>query len=337
MRRLFLFSLLLIGFAQAEFDKVATTAAPFLKLPVGGRANAMGGAFVALADDGFASYWNPAGMSAAEGTTISASHSDWLLDISLDHMGLILPTRPNEWFGLSVTSLSMGDQLVRTIEEPEGTGLEYGVQDLALSASYTRQITDRLAVGSSAKMIHLQAYNETAQTFAIDLGSILRTNFYGMKIGMALSNFGGDILFKGRDLIIDADISDDLDGNYRSDADLRTESWPIPLMIRIGVSMDLLGGEDAPLKSQSSRLTLALDADHPNDGPEHLNLGLEYGLREMFYFRGGYRHNYDQENGTLGTGVRLPLAGAGTLVVDYAVKPMKVLGNTSILSLSYTR
>ena len=59
MRRAILIMLLLVSGLQAEFDKVATTVAPFLKIGVGARATSMGGGFVALANDGSAAYWNP--------------------------------------------------------------------------------------------------------------------------------------------------------------------------------------------------------------------------------------------------------------------------------------
>jgi len=336
MRRLLLL-LSLTALVYAEFDKVATTAAPFLKMGVGARATAMGGSFVGLADDASALYWNPAGMLGVQRLTATASHNNWLLDIAHDYVGLVFPLKPNQRLGISMTALTMGEQPVRTLEEPEGNGLVYGVMDLAVSVGYARQISDRLTMGFTGKFIQLKAYNESASTLALDIGSILKTDFYGLKIGMALSNFGGDIQFRGRDLILKADIDDDIDGNYNSDADLRTEPWPLPLMIRIGLSMDLMGTEDAVLYSQLTRLTLALDADHPNDGPEHINLGLEYALRDMIYFRGGYRHNYDQEAWTMGTGIKLDLTGLGQVKLDYAVKPMDVFGNTSVLSVEFSK
>ncbi|NQV49099.1 MAG: PorV/PorQ family protein [Candidatus Marinimicrobia bacterium] len=321
---------------QAEFDKVATTAAPFLKMGVGARASAMGGGFVALANDGTALYWNPAGMLGLQNMTATASHNDWLLDITHEYVSLIIPGRQNERIGLSVSALTMGEQPVRTLEAPEGTGLVYGVMDLAVSAGYARQVTDRLSMGITGKFIQLQAFNESASTLALDIGSILQTDFYGLKIGMVLSNFGGDIQFSGRDLILKADIDDDINGNYSSDVDLRTDPWPLPLLIRIGVSMDVIGPADALLKSHLSRLTLALDADHPNDGPEHLNFGAEYALRELVYFRGGYRYNYDQEAWTMGVGIHLN-GQHGQIKLDYAVKPMEVFGNTSILSVEFSK
>ncbi|NQV14467.1 PorV/PorQ family protein [bacterium] len=327
----------LISMLQAGFDKVATTSAPFLKLGVGARAMAMGGGFVALANDATAAYWNPAGMTYVSAITVHASHNDWMLDIAHDYIGVILPLRTNETIGLSVSSLTMGDQPVRTLQEPEGNGLHYDVMDLAISTSYARQITDRLSFGVNGKLIQLTAYNESARTLALDIGSILQTDFYGLDIGMALSNFGGDIQFSGRDLIIDADIDEEIDGNWNSDADLRTEPWPLPLMIRIGVSLDIIGVDQAIIQNQFSRLTLAMDADHPNDGPEHVNVGAEFAVREMLFLRGGYRSNYDQEAWTMGVGVNLDLKGIGKIGLDYAVKPMEVFGNTSILSVEFTK
>jgi len=41
-------------------------AAPYLRMGVGARALAMGGAFTAIADDATAAYWNPAGLTKIE-------------------------------------------------------------------------------------------------------------------------------------------------------------------------------------------------------------------------------------------------------------------------------
>ena len=46
-----------------DVSKVGTTAASFLEIGIGSRAIAMGGAFVAVANDATALYWNPGGLS----------------------------------------------------------------------------------------------------------------------------------------------------------------------------------------------------------------------------------------------------------------------------------
>jgi hypothetical protein len=48
--------------------------AEFLEIGVGARALALGGAFVAAADDGTAFYWNPAGLALINGTRISGMY-----------------------------------------------------------------------------------------------------------------------------------------------------------------------------------------------------------------------------------------------------------------------
>jgi len=336
MRRTILI-LLLFGSVFAEFDKVATTAAPFLKLGVGSRATAMGGAFVARADDGFAAYWNPAGMLQLSRPTVAFSVNDWALDIQHQYAGLIIPTDPHGRLGLSVTALTMGEQEVTTVSQPDGTGLTYGVTDLALAASYARQISDRLSFGGTAKYVYLSAYNEQAGVMALDLGCILHTDFRGLDIGMSLSNFGGELRYSGRDLITRADLDASVDGNVAADADLRTEAWPLPLLIRMGVAIDVLGGNESLIPATASRLTLALDGEHPNDGPERLKVGAEYAVREMVFLRGGYRFNYDEEAFTLGLGLKVDLGRFGQTRVDYALKPMGILGNTSVLSIELSR
>lgn len=331
--RIILILVCCVSFLCAEFDKVGTTAAQFLKMGTGAKALGMGGSFVALADDGSAQYWNPAGMTSFTGIGATFSHNTWVLDITHDFISLTVPANRIGVFGFSLSALKMDEKEVTTVREPDGTGLYYTVMDLALGASYAKRITDRLSYGMTFKYIRLAAFNELAQTFAVDIGSILRTNFYGMRIGMALSNFGGDLRFEGRDLIQKGDIDETIGGNYLTDVNLRTEPWPLPLIVRIGVGFDLFGQGEAMISSKGSRLTLAIDAEHPNDSPEHVNLGTEFALREKIFIRGGYRFNYDEENITFGVGLRLSIGSLGDTFIDYAMMPLGPFGNTSLISI----
>ena len=45
----------------------------------------MGGAFTALANDGSATYWNPAGIGFNHLRNVYVNHSDWIADISFDY------------------------------------------------------------------------------------------------------------------------------------------------------------------------------------------------------------------------------------------------------------
>lgn len=332
-RRLLLPLLLLTTGLSGDFNKVGTTTAQFLKLGAGARAMAMGGAGAALTADGYSAYWNPAGLALVPGPSLALARHEWVLDITHQYAGVVVPAGKRGAWGLAVTALTMDEKEVTTVREPDGTGLTYAVLDLAVSSSYALRVSDRLAWGGTLKYIRLAAYNEVAQTAALDMGLILRTDFYGLSLGMALSNFGGELRYSGRDLIDKADTDEALAGNYLTDVNLRTEAWPLPLLIRIGTAIRFLGTGPAVLNHPVHRVTLALDAVHPNDHQEHLNLGIEYAFQEWLYLRGGKRLNYDFESFTLGAGLRLPLGIRGLAALDYAVMPLGPFGQTSQISL----
>ena len=52
-------------------NKVGTSAAPFLGIPIGPRAHAMGGAYIAVVNDVTAAFWNPGALSRINGTEIA--------------------------------------------------------------------------------------------------------------------------------------------------------------------------------------------------------------------------------------------------------------------------
>ena len=66
--------LLLMVVMGFGFTKVGTTAAPFLKIECGARAVAMGGSFVALANDALGVYYNPAGFAELRTVNVSGGH-----------------------------------------------------------------------------------------------------------------------------------------------------------------------------------------------------------------------------------------------------------------------
>src|SRR5258706_15883429 len=68
------------GFAAASDP--GTTAANFLKLGIGPRAIAMGNAQVGLANDVYATYWNPAGLADLETPEAGFVQNQYIQDVS---------------------------------------------------------------------------------------------------------------------------------------------------------------------------------------------------------------------------------------------------------------
>jgi len=298
----------------AQIVKSGTTAGQFLKIGVGARAVAMGEAFVATANDITACYWNPGGLSRLGKNEVIFLHSEWLADISYDFAAFAIPLGEAGTFGGFVTSLTVPDDKVRTVHDPEGTGELFGATDLALGISYAKNITDRFSFGINGKFIRQKIWNMSGTAVAFDVGTLYWSQFYDLRIGMAMSNFGTKIRMEGRAGLLFVDIDPTLEGNNdKIRAHLEMEKWDLPLLFRVGFALD-------PIKTESQRLTIGADAIHPNDNREYVNMGFEYAFRDVLFLRGGYRGLgiYQLEGGlTAGGGVRLRLPGA-VLKVDYA-------------------
>jgi Type IX secretion system protein PorV len=316
------------------FSKVGTAAAQFLKIGVGARAMALGGTFTSIANDVSTIYWNPAGITNINSVSIGFTHSQWFADITHDFAGISIPISSSDYIAIQATTLNTGEQEVTTIAQPDGAGVFYEVRDLAFGVSYGRQLSDRFSVGVSAKYVMQSLYNVEASSITFDIGSYLRTGFHNMIIGMAISNFGGDMKLEGRDLITITDLNEDVSGNYNPDARLTTQNYPLPLIFRVGVSMDFVGGLDPIINSESSRFTLAFEGTHLNDNNERLNIGGEFAWTETVFARAGYKINYDQEEYTFGAGLKVPL-GNQIIVFDYAFIQFNDLGNVSQFTLEF--
>ncbi len=320
---------------QAQYVKnvsnVGTTAAPFLEIGVGARAIGMGGAFVATANDASALYWNVAGIAQLKRPEVLFVHTNWLADIRFDYAGVVIPLGVYGSLGASLTSLSMGEMLVRTIEEPDGTGERFSAADLALALSYGFNLTDRFSFGITAKYIYQRIWKETAQGFAIDVGTLFRTGLKGLRIGAALSNFGTDMRLSGDNLLVYHDIDPyKLGNNDRIFAELKTDAWPLPLIFQAGLAFEAW-------ETEQQRFTLAVDALHPIDNTESMNIGMEYAFREQFFLRGGFRNLFlrDGEEGfTLGAGFYVRFLGNFQVKLDYAYADFGRLQNVQRFSIN---
>ena len=314
------------------FNKVGTTAAPFLKIEFGARAAAMGGSFVALANDPSGVYYNPAGIAELKGAYISGGHTEWFAGLHYDYAAFILPMKRIN-FSLWGTFLSSADMEVTTVETPEGTGQYFKYIDGLLAFTTSALLSDRLSIGFSVKYIQQSLYNESAATLALDIGSILRTPLTGTKLGMCLVNYGGRMQLSGNDLIIEADPWPEYQGNSDVEARLRTESFPLPMAFKLGLSFQIIDHEDAFITNDKYQLKFAVDGIHPNDGDEKLHVGLEYGIYDILFIRGGYKVNYDTQKFTAGAGVKAGIAGRD-IYFDYAYVDMDILDATHRMTLT---
>jgi len=276
-----------------DFSKVATSIGQFLKLEYGAAGAALGGAYTALAHGPQAMAWNPAGITTTKGPELYMSNNELYAGISNSFLGFTIPLGSGNTLGIIAQYMNSGDMEVTTLDFPDGTGEQFQATGMALGMAFARRLTDRLSVGLSAKMIRETIYRESASTFAFDIGSNFDLGIYGMVLGMSIQNFGVGSRFDGPDLNQPLDVNDEFQSSPIVTTRLLTEEWPLPLVFRAGLRMDVLGGKSPWFPTPLHRLSLLADANDPFDSVLRGALGFEYSWNDLLFVRGGYKLKYE--------------------------------------------
>ncbi|MBK8947043.1 MAG: PorV/PorQ family protein [Ignavibacteriae bacterium] len=339
-KKLIIFAILLLSnslIISQEFvsnvSKRGTTAAPFLSISQGSRSMGMGSAFVAVANDPSALYWNPAGITKVEGAGFIVDHTQWIADVSYDFIGLTYNLGSLGSIGLSYITSDIGDMKVTTIDDPNGTGETFSATDAAFSIAWAIQLTDNFAIGFNPKFVQQSIWKMSASAIAIDMGVQYVTPFDGMMLAMSISNFGTKMQLQGNSALIVYDPDESNSGNNSSiPAYLQTDEWDLPLNFRVGVAYD-------PIKIDNHQLLIAMDALHVSDNYESVNLGMEYVFNDLFSLRGGYKSMFledSEESFSLGAGIKQYMLGNVSIGFDYAYQNFGRLSNVQKFTLIIT-
>ena len=184
MEKKFLIILILITGKMlfAQNPNLGTSGAQFLQIPVGARAESMGGALVGLTGDAEAMFWNPAGISKVKNVDAHFSYMNWFDLFDFNAAALVYNIENVGTFGASIIVLSTEKMEITTEEEPNGTGRYFDGNDVALSLTYAKYLTDRFSVGLTVKYISQRIWNESADAIAFDVGTQYLLDFQNLTI-----------------------------------------------------------------------------------------------------------------------------------------------------------
>jgi len=299
-------------------QRAGISTAQFLKIGVGGRAEAMGESFIAVANDASALYWNPAGLVQFGDDQIIFSHNQWVVDINHEFVGAVYHLDESNAFGLSFTALSMQDMPVTTEFQPFGTGEYFGFGDIALGVTYARKMTTQFSFGGSIKYIEETLDKLKMRGVMIDLGTYYWTGLGSSRFAVAVTNFGNNLAPDGEVVLI----------GKRTKSEW--QAFSPPTMFRIGFAFE-------PYETEMNKVTASIQLNHPNDNSENFAVGAEYTFKEptlnsSFFLRGGYKFNVDEQNYSFGAGLNVPLSFA-SVTLDYAYSNFVRLGTAPRFSI----
>ena len=312
-------------------NKTGTTAAKFLSIGVGSKAVGMGGAYTSIANDATAMYWNPAGVSFYNTKEVYFNHANWIADISFDYFGITIPIGGKSIIGFNITSVTM-DEMEVTRYGNEDTGETFRAADYAFGSTFSVNLTDRFSLGFNGKYIQQSIANSHAGGLALDIGTLFATPF-GFRLGSSISNFGPKLNMTGDDLLIGADVDENIDGNNESvTSTLSTDHFDLPLVLRIGISDEIKFGGN-------NEFIWSLDAVSPNDNANYINAGASISLMDnLLSTYIGLNSLFLKDSNkefAFGFGLRLPKNIAKGIVINYSYEAMKFLGNSQQLSISF--
>ncbi|MFB3844404.1 MAG: PorV/PorQ family protein [Candidatus Cloacimonadaceae bacterium] len=276
----------------------------FLTIEPGSRANGMGNAYVAVADDGYAGWWNPAATAFNRKTQFAGMHTNWLQgsginDLFYEYLGW------NQYFenigslGLNVVWMEYGDQ-EQTDEDNNNLGI-FSSNEFAVSAIYASEIVkNKIGLGLGFKFLYsnlgpgTEDSNEKgkAMSYAFDVSSKFKDILTPrLDFGVVIQNIGPNV-------------------TYLNDSD----SDPLCMMLRVGAAyrvFDSISDPEHPglfISPGSFKQKLTLSADMANelanedpllqrfvtswDGEEIFSAGAEYNYLDIISLRGGYFYDH---------------------------------------------
>ena len=312
--------------------KTGTSTAQFLKIGVHARSLGMGDASAGSVTDIASIYSNPAGLSRYGVQEVVFSQMDWFAGIKLFHFAGGLNLGGAGAVAVQITTLDYGEEAVRTVAKQDGTGEFYTAQDLSIGLAYSRNFTSTFSIGGQFKYLNSRIWHMSASAVAVDVGTLFLTPFKGIRLGMAITNFGTKMKLDGRNIRFFTDPDEDMEGNNSQIPGIYELSrWPLPLTFRVGLAGELI-------QTNSLRLSWAVDALHPSDQSEFIDIGTEFALGNRLFIRAGLHNLFmvDEKQGRLALGAGLQHAFSPSLSVkiDYAWVDYALLLPVSMLSFS---
>lgn len=236
-----------------------------LREGIGARAEAMGGAYTAVARDQTAAAWNPAGIGALTGKDFLVTHHSSFQEIQQIYGGWAYGN------GRSGVALSLGIYSVGGIEartgpsaQPQGT---FGIYEIIAGLTYAKRIKSGLYAGATVRALHESIGPEQASGFSVDLGLLYRFRMKGLTAGASYRNLG-------RMEVMD------------------TQRTPLPGTFRAGIAW------------RAKWLTGSLDLGAPRHGSVGVHTGVELRVKGTLCLRAGYRTGHDIRDWSFGFGIQ---------------------------------
>ncbi len=281
----------------ASVDGVGSSGGSLLTIQTGVRPAGMGNAFVGVANDINALYYNPAGLGTLRNVEFTALQQNLASDTTYRNAALAISmgevTSSNvSQFGTVALSFGILDfGKIQGRDNLGNTTPDFKANDTVWTLGYGKGFFDTIFVGAAYKRMDQRISDIRASNSAFDLGLLYRLSSE-WKIGLSGRNLGGDINFSSAE-------------------------EPLPRTTTLGFGY-------TPFKDA---LTFSLDIEKPRETENFAKGGVEWLINRTIALRSGYNSGTGP-NGGFSFGVGLCFMDFETLwfpvqrlSIDYAFLP----------------
>lgn len=307
-RIIFLWCLLWVGTKLLLAGSLHNPGSAFLKIGLGARPVGMGGAYVAVADNADAIFWNPAGLSQIDDLHFSFTHVHWFQQIQYEALNGAQALSNQLSFGLGLQFLHTSGIERRFTEndiEPVNT---FSSGQFAAKIALAGRLPAGFGWGVSGNLIQQQIDYQNAVGGGMDVGLLSNFANSGFRAGVVVQNLGSKLKFVA-------------------------EEFELPLTMRIGASKSIVD-QKFLISGQASFLRYFLPRYQVGS---EVCFDVGHQLNPVaFLFRVGYRWQQEekvQSGYSAGLGIKFPY-GNLTCYLDYAYQPFGFLGETHQFSLN---
>ncbi|HAM38551.1 MAG TPA: hypothetical protein DCP53_04045 [Elusimicrobia bacterium] len=270
----FILSFLKAGL-NSQISEQNINSAALLQQFVGTRAPSMGEAFTAVSDDIYALHYNPAGL-----VKLNQELGGMYFKDEERNCKYLLVGYGQSFPGIGTLANSLyfydAGKIVFEDEEENIQTLDFQ-KDYLYTLGFARKAAKDFSLG-----INLKLYSSTmrelyfAESYCLDVGAIYDTPLKGLSVGAVLQNLGSPIQYT-------------------------EEQYPLPNTARFGATYKLMLNTK---RLEGNVFTISADVVKSSDSVFRQNFGVECGIKDMLFFRAGYKMGYDNEDYSFGVGLR---------------------------------
>ena len=309
MKNIFVLLLLVLVLNSlfSQNENLGTTGFSFLKVNYSARAAAMANAYTGIANGSEAVFFNPAGIAQLKNRQLSSTYMNYLVGVQCGSAVFTFPRSDTR--SIAVFSQFLTASETRTLADEDGnyngTDGTFGISDILIGITDSRELTDVLNLGINLKYLRESIDGNSASAIVLDIGVLHQTTNENLKLGVTIKNIGKQL-------------------TYFTD-DKFTEKLPKTVVVGFGYHPD-------------RKFYADFDVYRPLAGDFSFRAGIEYMIYEIFKLRAGY--NSQAKNWKAGgdlqnlAGVSLGLGiNWHRYTVDYAVNSYGDLGLVNQISL----